>query len=138
MKRRRLRLQAQPHASQRLLAMSTSGHFSGLEEDAPSILPCSQSTMIQSGFALASALDTLEPGNICYWPCQYSVGIFVFGRRGQGVGQREMILVMTSQCKGNQYPDPVTRSFIFDKGCPQPVGLLHHRGGCHGGCISEL
>lgn len=33
----------------------------------------------QSGFALASALDTLEPGNICYMPCQSSLGIFAFG-----------------------------------------------------------
>lgn len=51
--------------------------FERAREDAPSILPCSQSTMIQSGFALASALDTLEPGNICYRPYQYSNIIFV-------------------------------------------------------------
>lgn len=43
--------------------------------DAPSMLPCSQSTMIQSGFALASALDTLAPGNICYLCRQHSVDI---------------------------------------------------------------
>lgn len=48
------------------------------------MLPCSQSTMIQSGFALASALDTLEPGNICCLPCQYCVGISVFGEGGGG------------------------------------------------------
>lgn len=58
---------------------------------------------------------------------------------GGGAGEmREMIMVMTSQCKGEQYPDAITRSFIFDKGCPQPVGLLHRCGGCHGGSISEL
>lgn len=34
---------------------------------------------LQSGFALASALDTLEPGNICYMACQSSIGIFALG-----------------------------------------------------------
>lgn len=54
-------------------------------------------------------------------------------------GVREMILVMASQCKRKQYPDPITRSIILGKGGPQPVGLLHHRGvGCHGGRFAEL
>lgn len=35
---------------------------------ASSMFPCSQSTMIQSGFALARALDTLAPGIICQIP----------------------------------------------------------------------
>lgn len=37
-------------------------------DDIPSILPCSQSTHIQSGFDLANALETLVPGNICQIP----------------------------------------------------------------------
>lgn len=114
-------------------------------DDAPSIFPCSQSTMIQSGFALASALDTLDPGNICCPPCQYNVGAVVCGQEwGLGPllatqGLSEMILVMISQCKGKQYPDPIAWSFILDKGCPQPVRLLHRCGSCcHGGHLAEL
>jgi hypothetical protein len=34
----------------------------------PSILPCSQSTITQSGPDLARALETLAPGNICHRP----------------------------------------------------------------------
>lgn len=61
--------------------MAASGHLVSMQQSfalsklslshgrsVPSILPCSQSTMIQSGLALARALDMLAPGNICQMP----------------------------------------------------------------------
>lgn len=81
----------------------------------PSILPCSQSTQIQSGLALARALEILVLGTMpaCVSDCHNRGG--------------------SAWAVATHLPDPIAGPVVCCENGSQSIGLLHSRGCCHVG-----